>query len=160
METKQKQFDFKETLSARAYTLVICWRWKKIDEEIFGSKEYHKRSVEQIKESENLRMEMHKKAVMELTRFYKFTEKEAIKILQKECERLITKDVRKLKEDEMWCGCCRIILKRKDWEKHQKENQLLHNYLSNELMKISQEQTLLRLQIVKDKQEVRNSSQP
>lgn len=147
------EFNFKETLSARAYTLMVCWRWKKIDEEVFGSKKYYKRSVEQIQEMENARMEMHKKAVMELVRFYNFTEKEAIKILQKECERLITEKIRKLKEDEMWCGCCRIILKREDWEKHQKDNQLLHNYLSNELMEISREQTLLILQIAKDKKE-------
>ena len=48
-----KEFDFKTTLSSRAYTLLVCWRWKKIDEELFGSKEYTKRSVKQIQESEN-----------------------------------------------------------------------------------------------------------
>ena len=146
-----KEFDFKTTLSSRAYTLLVCWRWKKIDEELFGSKEYTKRSVKQIQESENVRMAMHKSAIEELTRIKGFTEEEAHKMLQNECERLINEKFREIKEDEQFCGCCRVILKRKDWKKHQKENKLLHDYLNKELMKLSKEQSLMRISMIEDK---------
>jgi len=157
------KFNFKETLSSRAYTLLVCWRWKKIDEEVFGSKEYHKRRVEDIQRMENVRLEMHTKAMEELTRIHHFSEKEAQQMLQDECERLIKEKIRDLKTDEIWCGCCREILKRTNWEKHQADNKLLHDYLVKELLQISREQSLLRLQMVKDNQlnsdGTRNSSQ-
>jgi len=155
-------FDFKETLSSRAYTLLVCWRWKKIDEEVFGSKEYHKRKVEDIQRMENVRLEMHTKAMEELTRIKGFSEAEAQKMLQDECERLIKEKIRDLKSDEVWCGCCREIMKGKEWNKHQKDNKLLHDYLYKELTELSKEQTLLRITMAKDTTKfngTRNSSQ-
>lgn len=157
MKKKLQNFDFKKTLSSRAYTLLVCWRFKKIDEELFEKKAYNKRSVGQIQESENTRRAMHKGAIEELTRIEGFTEKEAHKMLEKECKRLIKEEIRELKEEEVFCGACRIILKRKDWEKHQEEEKLLHDFLTKELIQLQREQTLMRLNIIKDKNKEENN---
>lgn len=144
-------FDFKKTLSSRAYTLLVCHRWKIIDEELFGSKDFRKRTVEQLQESENTRLKMHEAAMEELTRIEKFSEVEAHRILQNECERLVKEKFRKLKDNEMFCGCCRVTLKRDDWEKHNEDNKLLHDYLAKELRRLKMEQTQMRISIAKGK---------
>ena len=147
-----KKFDFKKSLSARAYTLMVCWRWKKIDEEIFDTKEYRKRSVESIQDTENTRMAMHKSAIEELTKIFKFTENESHKMLTDECERLINEKFGQLKSDEQFCGCCRVVLKTKDWVKHKEKNKLLHNYLAKELTNLNIEQTQLRMVVAKNRE--------
>lgn len=146
----EKQIDFKKHPVLRAYTLLVCWRFKKIDEELFGSKEYHRRRVEQIQESENTRRRLHKDAIKILEELG-FKNKETCKILENECERLIKEKFRELKEDECFCGACRVILKRSEWEKHGKENKDLHDCLNEELFNLSKEQTLMRMSIMEDK---------
>ena len=145
----KKDFDFKKHPTARAYTLLVYWRFKKIDEELFGDNNYKKRRIEQIQESENTRRMLHQKAI-EVLKELGFTEKEGCKILENECERLSKEKLRELKDNESYCGCCRIIIKSKDRDKHQEEEKELHNFLANELMKISKEQTLMRMSIAED----------
>lgn len=145
-----KKFDFDTHPVARAYTLLVCHRFKKIDEEVFGTKEYHKRKVEDIQNSENLRKKLHDEAVKVLKE-NGFDEKEAVSILENECERLIKEKFRELKKDEIFCGCCKIILKRKDWEKHEEESKDLHNYLIKELTQLSMEAVQLKMSIAEDK---------
>lgn len=153
MAAKKNKFDFKTTLSPRAYTLMVFWRFKKIDQELFGSKRYRKRSVEQIQNSENTRMRMHKGAVEELTKIQGFSEEEAHKMLQEECERLANEEIRDLEKDESLCGSCRTIIKTKNWDKHQEEEKLLHDYLSDELRKLSIEQTQMQMSMIEDERE-------
>lgn len=153
MAENKKNFDFKNSLSSRAYTLLVCHRWKIIDEELFGSKDFRKRSVEQLQESENTRLAMHKGAMEELTRIEGFSEVEAHKMLQDECERLVKEKFRKEKDDEVFCGCCRIILKRDDFEKHSNDKniKLLHDHLAEEIGKLKMQQTQMRFNMQKDK---------
>lgn len=144
------KFDFDTHPVAKAYTLLVCHRFKKIDEEVFNTIVYYKRKVEDIQRSENLRRKLHDEAVNVLLK-NGFSEKEAIDILENECERLIKEKFRELKKDEMFCGCCRVILKRKDWGSHQEENKDLHDYLLKELMQLQQEAVMLKMSIAEDR---------
>lgn len=151
-DAEKMKFNFDTHPVARAYTLLVCHRFKKIDEEIFNTIVYHKRKVEDIQRSENLRRKLHDEAVNVLLK-NGYTEKEAIDILENECERLIKEKFRELKEDEMFCGCCRVILKRKDWKKHEEEEKTLHNYLIEELTQLSKEAVMLKVSIAENKRE-------
>ncbi len=155
-----KQIDFKKHPVLRAYTLLVYWRFRKIDKELFGTKEYRKRKVEQIQESENTRRKLHQEAII-ILKEEGFEEKEACKLLEDECERLVKEELRELKSSEVYCGSCRIILKRKDWIEHGRKEKDLHNLLATELMNLSKEQTLLKISIAEDnnrKQEKKNGS--
>jgi hypothetical protein len=145
-----KKFDFDTHPVAKAYTLLVCHRFKKIDEEVFNTIDYHKRKVEDIQRSENLRRKLHDEAVNVLLK-NGFNEKEAVEILENECERLIKEKFRELKNDECFCGCCRVILKKKDWESHQEEEKTLHDYLIKELLQLSKEAVMLKISIAEEK---------
>lgn len=145
----QKKLDFNKHPVCRAYTLLVYHRFKKIDEEIFGEKEYRKRRVEDIQESENFRRKLHDEAVGVMKKLG-YDDKEALGILENECERLVKEGSRALGEDEIYCGACQIPLKREDWTTHQEENAELHSYLIAELMRLNMEAGMARVAIAKE----------
>ncbi len=144
-----KKIDFKVHPVVRAYTLSVCHRFKNIDEGIFGIKDYYKRRTKDIQESENFRKELHQEAIKVLKND-NLTENQAIKILEMECDRLIKEKLKTLKKGERFCGCCRTIIKIEDWKEHQIKEKILHDYLAKELMQLSREAMMLKIQKMKE----------
>ncbi|HEY0090091.1 MAG TPA: hypothetical protein VGB37_14690 [Candidatus Lokiarchaeia archaeon] len=116
----------------RAYCLYVYHRFKQVDKLGYdGHTHYEKRSVKQIQSMENVRGEIHRK-VMNFLKNMNFTEKEISVFLENKIEQMLSEKLEPLKEDECYCGLCRIKVKINLFKEHS-ERDALHLLLKEKL---------------------------